>query len=199
MTTSNRSTTPSNATAGTAGTKPAVKVAHHDESHWHDILLDGTRVLIRPINKEDAVLEREFIEHLSARSRRLRFLGTIGVPSDTLIRKLTDIDYRRETAFAALLARDGAKHLIGVSRFSLGADRKSCECAVTVADEWQHKGLGTLLMRHLIDVARERGVLEMLSVDSAGNTEMRELADYLGFKRLADPLDASQVIHSLRL
>lgn len=199
MTTSDRSITPSNTAAGKDVQKPATNAAHPGEPHWHDILLDGTRVLIRPIKKDDAALEREFIEHLSARSRRFRFLGTIGVPSDTLIRRLTDIDFRRESAFAALLARDGAKQLIGVSRFSLSADGKSCECAVTVADEWQHKGLGTLLMRHLIDVARERGVLEMVSVDSAANSAMHELADYLGFARRADPLDASQVIHSLRL
>jgi GNAT superfamily N-acetyltransferase len=167
--------------------------------HWHDVLLDGTRVLIRPIHKEDAALEREFIEHLSARSKRLRFLGAIGAASDTLVRQLTEFDDQREAAFAALVARDGAKHFVGVSRFSLGADRKSCECAITVADEWQHKGLGTLLMRHLIDVARERGVREMVSLDAAENPEMRELAEYLGFSREADPLDATQVIHRLKL
>ena len=170
---------------------------HHQ--HWHDELLDGTRVLIRPLQAEDAPLEREFIERLSPQSKRLRFLGLIGSPSDALVRQLTQLDFRREVAFAALVARDGEKHLIGVSRFSLGADRRSCECAVTVADEWQHKGLGTLLMRHLIAVARARGIHEMVSLDAADNAQMRELATYLGFTRRSDPLDASQVIHSLKL
>ena len=197
MTASDRPTQPSNAAAEKAA--PSVPATHPGEAHWHDVLLDGTRVLIRPIHKEDAALEREFIEDLSPRSNRLRFLGSIGTPSDALIRQLTDIDFRREAAFAALLARDGAKHLIGVSRFSLGADGKSCECAVTVADEWQHKGLGTLLMRHLIDVARERGVQEMVSLDAADNTEMQDLAEFLGFARRTDPMDPHQVIHSLRL
>jgi GNAT superfamily N-acetyltransferase len=197
MTTPTRTSQPSNASAEKATAKPAA--AHTDEAHWHEVLRDGTRVLVRPIHKEDAALEREFIELLSARSKRLRFLGSIGAPSDTLIRQLTDIDFRREAAFAALLAREGAKHLIGVSRFSLGADGKSCECAVTVADEWQHKGLGTLLMRHLIEVARERGVHEMASIDAADNAEMKNLAEYLGFTRRTDPQDPHQVIHSLRL
>jgi GNAT superfamily N-acetyltransferase len=199
MTTSDRTITPSNTPAGKLPTKPAARVPHPTEPHWHDVLLDGTAVFIRPIHKPDAALEREFIEHLSARSKRLRFLGAIGTPSDTLVRQLTDFDDRREAAFAALLARDGEKHFIGASRFALGADRKSCECAITVADEWQHKGLGTLLMRHLIDVARERGVREMVSLDAAENPEMRELAEYLGFSREADPLDATQVIHRLKL
>jgi len=199
MTMPTRPTPPSNASAEESVAKPAAQAGRPGEAHWHDVLLDGTRVLIRPIHKEDAELEREFIELLSARSKRLRFLGSIGSPSDTLIRQLTDIDFRREAAFAALLAREGAKHLIGVSRFSLGADGRSCECAVTVADEWQHKGLGTLLMRHLIEVARERGVHEMASIDAADNTEMQELAEFLGFTRHTDPQDPHQVIHSLRL
>lgn len=169
------------------------------QHHWHDELLDGTRVLVRPLHTDDAALEREFIENLSARSKRLRFLGLIGSPSDALVRQLTQLDFRREAAFAALVAREGGKHLIGVSRYSLGADRKSCECAVTVADEWQHRGLGTLLMRHLIAVARARGIHEMVSLDAADNPEMRDLAAYLGFTRRTDPLDASQVIHSLKL
>lgn len=199
MTASNRTNAPSNASAGTPDAARAGKVGRHGESNWHDTLRDGTRVLIRPIHKQDAALEREFIEHLSARSKRLRFLGAIGTPSDTLVRQLTEFDDRREAAFAALLARDGEKHFIGASRFALGADGTSCECAITVADEWQHKGLGTLLMRHLIDVARERGVREMVSLDAADNPEMRELAEYLGFSREADPLDATQVIHRLKL
>jgi L-amino acid N-acyltransferase YncA len=58
--------------------------------------------------------------------------------------------------------------------------------------------MGTLLMRHLIDNARARGVQEMVSLDAADNTEMRALADYLGFSREADPLDATQVIHRLK-
>ena len=178
---------------------PTTVHAGEEQFHWHDELLDGTRVLIRPLHADDAALEREFIEHLSARSKRLRFLGLIGSPSDALVRQLTQLDFRREVAFAALIAREGGKHLIGVSRFSLGADRKSCECAVTVADEWQHKGLGTLLMRHLIAVARARGIHEMVSLDAADNAQMRELATYLGFTRRSDPLDASQVIHSLKL
>lgn len=173
--------------------------ADEQQQHWHDELLDGTRVLIRPLHADDAALEREFIEHLSARSKRLRFLGLIGSPTDALVRQLTQLDFRREVAFAALIAREGEKHLIGVSRFSLGADRKSCECAVTVADEWQHRGLGTLLMRHLIAVARARGIHEMVSLDAVDNAPMRELAAYLGFTRRSDPLDASQVIHSLKL
>ena len=169
------------------------------ESTWHDQLLDGTHVIIRSLHDADAGLEKSFIEHLSARSNRFRFLGLVGHPSDELIRGLTHLDFAREVAFAALIHRDGEKQIIVVSRFSVGNDGKACECAVVVADEWQKKGLATLLMRHLIDVARVRGIHEMVSLDAIDNSEMRELAVFLGFTRRSDPLDATQVVHSLRL
>jgi GNAT superfamily N-acetyltransferase len=167
--------------------------------HWDETLADGTPVFIRPIGKGDAALERAFIKRLSPETRRMRFLGQLSEPSDDLVRALTDIDYQRDMAFVALVDYKGKPREIGVSRYSTGPDGATCECAVTVSDEWQQKGLGTLLMRHLIDVARSRGIRTMMSLDSAGNLPMRDLAEFLGFERRTDPQDPSQVIHTLVL
>ncbi len=120
-------------------------------------------------------------------------------PSAEFVKRLVDIDYRREMAFVALVHDAGEKKEIGVCRYSIAADVKSCECAVAVADEWQGRGLGALLMRHLIDVAREQGIKKMMSIDANDNTHMRNLARYMGFRRQADPVDAHQVIYSLDL
>jgi len=170
-----------------------------DDPHWTATLADGTRILIRPIHKEDAALERAFLKRLSPESRRLRFLGQMSEPSDELIHNLTDIDYRRDMAFVALVHREGEKREIGVARYSTSADGGTCECAVTVSDDWRNRGLGTLLMRHLIDVARSRGVRSMMSIDEADNTGMRDLAKFFGFRRKSDPDDRSLVIHTLKL
>jgi GNAT superfamily N-acetyltransferase len=166
--------------------------------HWHDKLRDGTLVLIRPIGNDDGALERAFIERLSPESREYRFLGQVKV-SDDLVRGLTDVDYQRDMAFIALRHDAGEKREIGVSRFCIAKDGQSCECAVAVSDEWQHKGLGTLLMRHLIEVARQRGIKRMVSVDMAGNVAMRKLAESLGFDRKIESDYPSQVIHTLDL
>ena len=166
--------------------------------HWHDKLRDGTRVLIRPIGKDDGALERAFIERLSPESREYRFLGQVAV-SDDLVRALTDLDYRRDMAFIALRHDAGEKREIGVSRFCVARDGESCECAVAVSDEWQDKGLGTLLMRHLIEVARRRGIKRMLSIDMAENAGMRNLAKSLGFDRKICDDYPSEVIHTLDL
>lgn len=162
-------------------------------------LMDQSEVAIRALRKDDAELERDFIRNLSPESRWMRFLGQICEPSDSLIRKLTELDYRHDVAFIALSRKDGITRAVGISRYSLAPDGQSCECAVTVADAWQGKGLGTILMRDLIDVARKRGIRSMFSIDAGENQRMRELARDLGFKRARDPDDPTRVIHRLVL
>lgn len=166
---------------------------------WSHTLRNGVQVNVRPLGKDDAALERAFIECLSAQSRRFRFLGQIGCPSDGLIRSLTDIDYMHDVAFAAFADIGGVEREIGVARYSVSADGQSCECAVATADEFHGQGLGTLLMNHLIDIARDRGIGAMISLDMAENFPMRDLALALGFRREPDPEDGTQVIHRLAL
>ena len=166
---------------------------------WKEKLRNGTTVLIRPIHASDADLERRFIEQLSAQSRRFRFLGEIKTPSPALLDQLTHPDASRELALVALVADGSEKREIGVARFSAEADGLSCECAVAVSDAWQNQGLATILMRHLIEVARRRGIERMYSVDAENNWAMRDLAEHLGFQRTMDATDATQMLHTLDL
>lgn len=170
-----------------------------DDPRWTETLRDGSHVVIRPLHHDDIELERRFIERLSPEARRMRFLGQMSAPGDELLRQLTQIDYVHDIAFVALVHRDGEKREVGVSRYSVGIDGQSCECAVAVDDEWDGLGLGTLLMRHLIETARARGIRSMVSLDSADNWRMRDLAAHLGFVREQDPDDATQVFHRLTL
>ncbi|MGH8029781.1 MAG: GNAT family N-acetyltransferase [Arenimonas sp.] len=170
-----------------------------DYPRWTETLRDQTRVVIRPLARTDDARERAFIESLSAQSLRFRFLGQVRHPSIELIRQLTDIDYDHDIAFAAVVPDDADEKILGVARYNASPDGSSCECAVTVRDDWHRRGLGTVLMRHLIEVAKARGILFMVSIDSAENTEMADLARFLGFTRHVDAEDASQVVHRLLL
>jgi GNAT superfamily N-acetyltransferase len=167
--------------------------------HWKETLRDGTTVLIRSIRADDETIERQFIERLSAQSRRFRFLGEIKTPSPALLAQLTHPDPARDAAFVALIADGAQKREIGVARFSARADGLACECAVAVSDELQNLGLATILMQHLIELARARGIECMYSMDAADNAGMRDLAEHLGFQRKRDPEDATQVLHVLDL
>ena len=162
-----------------------------------EVLNDGTPVRVRAIHPEDLELERRFIEALSPTSRRFRFLETMRTPSAALLKQMTVIDPSKDAAYVALLGTGTQTTEIGVARFSAQADGQDCEFAVTVSDEWQNKGLGTLLMQRLIDVARTRGIKTMHSNDAADNTRMRQFADHLHFQHQRDPDDATLVQYSV--
>ncbi|HET6555616.1 MAG TPA: GNAT family N-acetyltransferase [Dyella sp.] len=162
-------------------------------------LADGTPIIIRPLQPDDRQLEIDFLRGLSPRSRRLRFLCDFKQPSEALIDQLMDVDHDHRDAFIALATVDDRLIEIGVGRYCATDDASACECAITVADDWQHRGLGTLLMRNLIEEAARRGFCHMMSVDAASNRAMQALAAHFGFRRQLDPLDPTQVIHSLDL
>ncbi|MBJ7373016.1 MAG: GNAT family N-acetyltransferase [Pseudomonas sp.] len=166
--------------------------------YWIEALKDGRHVLIRPLTEKDRLREYDFIKRLSPESRHMRFLAQISEPGTALLDQLMDTDNKQRTAFIALVHENGKLIEIGISRYA-GTGAHQCECAVTVADEWQHLGLGTLLMEHLIKAARRNGFRQMYSVDAASNSAMRDLAKSLGFETHNDPDDARQVIHRLDL
>ncbi|MDR6917154.1 GNAT superfamily N-acetyltransferase [Pseudomonas sp. 3296] len=166
--------------------------------YWIEALKDGRHVLIRPLAEKDRDREYAFIKRLSPESRHMRFLAQINEPGTAMLDQLMDTDNKKRVAYIALVHENGQLIEIGVSRYA-ATDEHECECAVTVADDWKHLGLGTLLMEHLIKTARKNGFRQMYSVDSASNTSMRDLARTLGFDTHNDPDDTRQVIHRLYL
>ena len=167
--------------------------------HWIESLRDGTRVLIRPLRAGDRALEEAFLRELSPEARRYRFLGDFKEPSKQLVDQLMHVDYVHNMAFLALAHDDGRLREVGISRYAATKDGKQCECAVTVADDWQHRGLAVLLMQHLIGVARKNNFTRMFSIDDGTNERMRELAHFLGFRCERNPGDPRTVIYSLSL
>lgn len=180
-------------------TRTEPRVMQPSDLTWSDTLRDGSAILVRPIRPSDADSERHFIEALSPESRRFRFLGDVKTPSDALLRQFTRIDPAHEMAFVAMVDDGENEVQVGVSRYGASGDGTSCECAVVVMDAWQNRGVATLLMRHLMDVARAHGIERMYSIDSRANSAMHGLATHLGFEREADPDDETQVIHRVDL
>lgn len=166
--------------------------------YWIEALGDGRHVLIRPLEEKDREREYAFIQRLSPESRHMRFLAQISEPGTALLDQLMDTDGQQRLAYVALVHENGELIEIGISRYAATGERE-CECAVTVADEWQRLGLGTTLMEHLIKAARRNGFRQMYSVDASSNGPMRELTKTLGFETRSDPDDSCQVIHRLNL
>jgi GNAT superfamily N-acetyltransferase len=142
-------------------------------------LRDGSKVRISRVTPRDAPLIAEGFERLSAETRRLRFLTSKPTLSRAELKYLTEVDGHRHEALGAIdpLTSRG----IAVARFVRDdEDPSRAEVAVTVSDEWQHRGLGTLMLDRLAQRAREEGVTHFTALVAGDNPAMEPFLEGLG-------------------
>jgi GNAT superfamily N-acetyltransferase len=161
-------------------------------------LRDGRRVTIRPIRRDDVARTAAFIDSLSTQSKHSLFLGGITRLSDEALQRLCDSHDPRDMAYVATVPGTDGERQIGVCRYAGAGSNEGAEISVAVADDWQHQGLGRLLLGRLIEYARAHGVRRLYSMDAASNDAMRRLARSVGFAEQPDPDDIHQVIYSLQ-
>ncbi len=149
----------------------------------------GERLAIRPIRPEDEGLLMAFTRHLTPEDVRLRFFGPIREMSHEMAARLTQIDYDREMAFLLL---DGGT-LLGVGRLAADPGFEQAEFALVVASDRQRRGYGELLLCHVLDYARARGVRRVIGHVLRENRKMLQLAERLGFKREAGEAGGNDV------
>ena len=152
-------------------------------------LSDGTNIVIRPIRPEDASIEQSFIRELSPQSKYFRFMQGLNELTQQMLVRFTQLDYSRELALIAVLESQNQETELGVARYVMNPDSESCEFALVVADKWQHKGIGSNLMRALIEAARQRGIKKMEGEILANNNNMLKLTENLGFSLQANSDD----------
>jgi acetyltransferase len=161
----------------------------HLVTNWQ--LPDGTEITIRPIRPEDAEMVQEFVRGLSDEAKYFRFMNTLQELSQTMLARFTQIDYDREMALIAVTEESGKDVEIGVSRYAINPDGESCEFALVVSDQWQHKAIGHKLMGSLMDAARTRGLKTMEGEVLASNHNMLKLVTTLGFAVATSTEDAA--------
>jgi len=163
------------------------------------VMIGEERVAIRPIRPEDAGLEMAFVEGLSARSARLRFMSGLRSLTGEMLARFTQIDYDREMALIATVGAGASQRQIAVVRYITMPDAVSCEFAIVLADDWQGRGLGRLMMERIIEVARAAGLTSMSGWVLAGNRGMLALCHKLGFREHAAPGDTTVRVVELDL
>ncbi|MCK0137640.1 bifunctional acetate--CoA ligase family protein/GNAT family N-acetyltransferase [Aliiroseovarius sp. F47248L] len=157
-------------------------------------LRDGTHLTIRPIRPEDAENEKKFMRDLSDEAKMMRFMGSVNELSPELLSQFTQIDYRREMALVAMADIDGVPVQVGVARYVINPDWKSCEFAVVVSDRIQNQGLGTKLMKGLFTAAQDHGLKVIEGTVLRKNAPMLRLMKDLGFTQRPDPDDPDVVV-----
>jgi acyl-CoA hydrolase/GNAT superfamily N-acetyltransferase len=119
-------------------------------------LRDGTGVLVRPIRMSDEEPLRRLLYELSSESRYLRFMCHKSAHPREEMQKLVDSDYAASMALVACEPVSG--DLIAMARYDLDPGTGLAEIAFVVRDDWQRRGLGSCLMRRMVEIGRARGV-----------------------------------------
>ncbi len=145
-------------------------------------LVDGERVLIRPIGPEDRDREAEFVRRLSPASRYFRFHSALRELTPAMLERFTHVHYPDDLALVALADTSRGQEQIGVARYVREPGTDTAEIAVVVADAWQGKGIATRLLTNLRDLAAEAGIHRLVASVLRENGRMLQLVRDLGFE-----------------
>lgn len=161
------------------GTHARLAIAPYpEELARHFIARDGERLLIRPIRPEDAAAHKTAFASLTPEDIRFRFFSAIGDLSAEQIARMTSIDYDREMALIAV--REATGETLGVARL-VRMDNDEAEYAIIVPGALKRKGVGSVLMRRLLDWARGQGIRSVVGDVLADNHPMLAFVARLGF------------------
>jgi acetyltransferase len=154
------------------------------------VLADGRKFLLRPILPEDEPALQRGFARLSPEEIRARFFVPMKSLPHLTAARFTQIDYEREMALVLSgPGLPGEADLHAVVRLAADPDNETAEFAIVVERQLTGLGLGTLLMRRLIDYARARGLSELYGDVLADNHAMLALSRALGFEAARSPHD----------
>jgi RimJ/RimL family protein N-acetyltransferase len=136
---------------------------------WEPLpMTDGAAVELRPLERGDTGAVLEIFAGLGARSRRLRFLTAKPRLTSADLRQLTAVDHHDHVAILAFSTAQDRP--IGVARFVRERDHpESADVAVAVVDDWQDRGIGTMLTSALVRRALEVGLRRFTMVMAPHN------------------------------
>lgn len=142
----------------------------------------GQAITIRPMQPGDLEIETEFVQGWSAETRYNRLFSAGFYTSPERLKKITHVDFSRDMALIATFMLDEREVQIGVARYVRRDDGKTCEFALSVADAWQHRGIGRALLLNLMDAAAASGIEVIVGEVLSSNAPMLHFMRSLGFE-----------------
>lgn len=140
------------------------------------VLRDGGTAHLRPIRADDADRLRDFHSRLSAETIYFRFFAPYPVLSDRDVKRFTVVDYDQRAAIVATVG----DAIVGVVRYDQVKPAEA-EVAFVIRDDYQGRGLGSVLLEHIAAAARERGVRRFVAEVLPANNKMLEVFRQAGY------------------
>jgi acetyl coenzyme A synthetase (ADP forming)-like protein len=149
-----------------------------------EILRDGRSILIRALRPDDKARLLEHFRGLSDQSVHFRFFSAKRDLSEAELARFTELDFVRDAALVATLVDGDRERIIGVGRYNALGDEGTpsrAEVAFAVTDANQGRGIGTLLLEHLVPIARANGITEFQANVLGENNRMLQVFAKSGF------------------
>jgi acetyltransferase len=148
---------------------------------------EGVHTTIRPIRPEDEPKMVKFHETLSERSVYLRYFRAFQLDQRVEHERLTRIcfvDYDRDMAIVVTTKnkKTDEDEIIAAGRLTKERGRDEAEFAILVSDRYQGQGVGTEMLKHLLDIGKQEGVKRVVAYLLSENRGMRAICLKLGFR-----------------
>ncbi|MES5819812.1 GNAT family N-acetyltransferase [Streptomyces sp. RG80] len=146
----------------------------------HALLADGTTVCIRPVRRSDHDQVQGLYEEMSPENLRLRFFAASRRSAEMAADRACAPEH---SGYLALLAETEGR-LVGLAEYDTGGPGPATEAeiSIAVADGLHHRGVGTLLVEHLVSAARAGGVTTFTADALSENHEVLRLFADLGLR-----------------
>lgn len=156
---------------------PALPAGYPVQWEADVVLRDGSVAHLRPITPSDVEAVHRFHAGQSAESIYMRFFAPLRQLSDRDVTRFTNVDYHDRVALVATVRGD----IIGIGRY----DRitpTSAEVAFNISDNYQGRGIGSVLLEHLAVIAWESGVEEFTAEVLPQNRKMISVFSDAGYE-----------------
>lgn len=142
---------------------------------------DGKPLLLRPVKMSDEPLLKDFFYSLSDKSIYRRFISSRKDMPHERLQDFVIIDYTKEMVILAVDERGKKEDVLGIAQYGIDEHSHTAEAAFVVRDDYQNKGIGTLLLQYLTTLAKRRGLLGFTAEVLVENRPMLHLFEKMGF------------------
>lgn len=133
---------------------------------------DGTGVYLRAVKPTDESMMKELFYTCSEQSLYDRYFQVVRAMPHEKLQRVVNVDYEGEVSVVARMREGGHERIVGVGSYTLDRATNRADVAFLVHDEYQGRGVGTLLLQHLMRIARSKGVAGLTADVFAHNHAM---------------------------